>query len=256
MPDVYEGAPMAITFYLSTIPKISLIFIIFKLYYCIFFEIFSFFQPVFSVSAALSIILGSLAAIYQVKIKRLLTYSMITNTGYILLGLSLGDISGIYVTLFYLISYIFIMIGLFFCLISLRDRSSGFLVKRVNALLNLVEINPLLSFSLFILLFSIAGIPPLLGFYGKFFLFMYSLKLHMYWLAILFVIFSAVSVFYYIRLVKLVYFNRTKGWVFFYNIPFVNSLIISFITIVNCIFFVNPNFIFKIVYNFTFYFYI
>ena len=256
MPDVYEGSPLLITAYLSTLPKISLIFVIFKLYYSVFFEVFLFSQGLFMLTALFSIILGSIAAIYQIKLKRMLTYSMITNTGYLLFGLSLGDISGIYVTLFYLISYIFIMIGLFFCFLSLRDRSSGLLIKRINMFSNLLEINPFLSFSIFILLFSIAGVPPLLGFYSKFFLFLFSLKYKMYWLTILFVIFSVISVFYYIRLVKLIYFNRSNGWIFLSDISFLNSLVISFITIVNILFFLNPNLLFKLIYNFSFYFYI
>jgi len=256
MPDVYEGSPLLITAYLSTLPKVSLMFIIFKLYYCVFFEVFLFCQNLFTLTALFSIFLGSIAAIYQVKLKRMLTYSMITNTGYLLLGLSFGDVSGIYITLFYLISYVFIMIGLFFCFLSLRDRSSGLLIKRINMFSNLLEVNPFLSFSIFILLFSIAGIPPLLGFYSKFFLFLFALKYKMYWLTVLFVVFSVISVFYYIRLVKLMYFNRSSGWVFLCDIPFSNSFIISFITIVNCVFFLNPNILFKIIYNFSFYLYI
>lgn len=256
MPDVYEGSPLLITAYLSTLPKISLVFIIFKLYYYVFFEVFLFCQVLFTLTALFSIVLGSVAAIYQIKLKRMLTYSMITNTGYLLLGLSLGDISGIYVTLFYLISYIFIMIGLFFCFLSLRERSSGLLSKRINIFSNLLEINPFLSFSIFILLFSIAGVPPLLGFYSKFFLFLFSLKYKMYWLTIIFVIFSVISVFYYIRLVKLMYFNRSSDWVFFYDVSFSNAIVISFITVVNCLFFLNPNLLFKFLYNFSFYFYI
>jgi len=180
MPDVYEGSPLLITAYLSTLPKISLIFIVFKLYYSVFFEVFLFCQNLFVLTALFSILLGSIAAIYQVKLKRMLTYSMITNTGYILLGLSFGDVSAIYVTLFYLISYVLIMIGLFFCFLSLRDRSSGFTIKRINMLSNLLEVNPFLCFSIFVLLFSIAGIPPLLGFYSKLFLFLFSLKYKMY----------------------------------------------------------------------------
>ena len=175
MPDVYEGSPLLITAYLSTLPKISLVFVIFKLYYYVFFEVFLFCQGLFTLTALFSIVLGSVAAIYQIKLKRMLTYSMITNTGYLLLGLSLGDISGIYVTLFYLISYIFIMVGLFFCFLSLRERSSGLLAKRINIFSNLLEINPFLAFSIFILLFSIAGVPPLLGFYSKFFLFLLTI---------------------------------------------------------------------------------
>ncbi len=256
MPDVYEGAPMIITFYLSTIPKVSIMFVMFKLYYVVFSPLFVFYQNLFVFSSLLSIILGSVAAIYQIKLKRLLTYSMITNTGYLLLSFSFGDISGIYVTVFYLISYIFIMFGLFFCFICLRNRSNNFLIKRINMLSNLIEINSLLAFSIFILLFSIAGIPPLLGFYSKFFLFLFSMKFKMYWLALLFVVFSVISVFYYIRLVKLMYFNRTSGWVFLHEIPFSNALIIAVITLLNCIFFLNPNLLFKFIYNFSFFMYI
>jgi len=177
----------------------------------LFFLFFLFYQNLFLISALLSIILGSIAAIYQVKLKRLLTYSMITNTGYLLLSFAFGDVSGIYVTVFYLISYVLIMLGLFFCFISLRSRSNNLLIKRINMLANLIEINPYLAFSVFILLFSIAGVPPLLGFYSKFFLFLFSMKFKMYWLALLFVVFSVISVFYYIRLVKLMYFNRLSG---------------------------------------------
>jgi NADH:ubiquinone oxidoreductase subunit 2 (subunit N) len=85
---------------------------------------------------------------------------------------------------------------------------------------------------------------------------LFSLKYKMYWLTILFVIFSVISVFYYIRLVKLMYFNRSTGWVFLSDIPFLNSLVISFITIVNVLFFFNQNLLFKLIYNFSFYFYI
>ena len=255
MPDVYEGAPMIMTAYLSTIPKISLIFIFFKLYYVVFFGIFEMYQVLFLLTAVLSVILGSITAIYQIKLKRLLTYSMVTNTGYLILGLSLGDVSGIYVTLFYLISYIFIMLGLFSIFISMRSLSGG-LIKRLNTLVNLGEINPLLSFCTFILLFSIAGIPPLLGFYSKLFLFLFTLQSKMYFLTILFIIFSVISVFYYIRLVKIIYFNRADGWVFIKEISFTNAFIISSFTLINCLFFINPGLLFKLIYNFSLYLYI
>lgn len=256
MPDAYEGAPFLITAYLSTIPKVSLVFIFFKLYYSVLAQSFEIYQSIFVITALLSVILGSVAAIYQIKIKRLLTYSMITNTGYLLVGLSFGDISGIYSTLFYLVSYIFIMIGLFFCFLNLRDRTTGMLIRKITGLVNLFEINPFLSFSIFILLFSIAGVPPLLGFYSKFFLFMFALKLKFYWLTILFVIFSVISVYYYIRLVKIIYFNRSSGWSFFESISFSNAFIISIITLLNCVFFLNPNLIFKVIYNFCLFIYI
>ncbi len=256
MPDVYEGSPLLITAYLSTLPKISLLFIFIKIYYVVFFELFVFIQLLFIMISVLSIIWGSIAAIYQIKIKRLLTYSMITNTSYMFLGLSLFDITGVYVTIFYLLSYIFIMLGLFLGFISLRDRSTGLLIKKITMLTNLLESNPYLSLSIFILLFSLAGIPPLLGFYGKMILFYFSLKLKFYLVCIVFVIFSAVSVFYYIRLVKLMYFNRLVGKVFLSEIPFLTSLTLSFITLINCIFFINPNLVFKLIYNLSLLIYI
>src|SRR5271165_3054952 len=132
MPDVYEGSPMIITAYLSTVPKVSILFVFFKLYYVIFLEVFAIYQILFVLTALLSIILGSVAAIYQIKLKRLLTYSMITNTGYIVLGLSIGDVSGIFTTLFYLISYIVIMLGLFSIFTALRTVTGNVLIKRLN----------------------------------------------------------------------------------------------------------------------------
>lgn len=256
LPDVYEGAPLVITAYLSIFPKISLIYIFIKLYYQIFFDLFFYCQIFFIIVAVFSIAIGSVAAIYQIKLKRLLTYSMITNSGYLILSIALSDFTGVFVTIFYFLSYIFIMLGLFFCFFCLRDRSSGLLIKKITTLTNLLEVNPYLSFSLLVLLFSIAGIPPILGFYGKMFLFMFALKLKTYWVAFLFVIFSALSVFYYIRLVKLMYFNRTNSKLFLVTPSFNFSLIIAFITIVNCFFFINPNLIFKLLYNVTLFFYI
>jgi NADH-quinone oxidoreductase subunit N len=85
---------------------------------------------------------------------------------------------------------------------------------------------------------------------------LFSVKFKIYWLALLFVVFSVVSVFYYIRLVKIMYFNRSNNWVFLDEIPFSNAFVISTITILNCIFFLNPNLLFKLIYNFSFYFYI
>jgi NADH:ubiquinone oxidoreductase subunit 2 (subunit N) len=82
------------------------------------------------------------------------------------------------------------------------------------------------------------------------------MKFKMYWLALFFVVFSVISVFYYIRLVKLMYFNRLGGWVFFYEIPFINAFIIAVITLLNCLFFLNPNLLFKLIYNFSFVIYI
>jgi NADH:ubiquinone oxidoreductase subunit 2 (subunit N) len=151
-----------------------------KLYYDVFSEIFYIYHTFFILVAVLSMLVGSIGAIYQVKLKRLLTYSMITNTGYVMLGLSLGDLSGVFVTILCLLSYIFITFGLFFSLVSMRDWTNNTLVSRINVFTDLFGTNPYLAFNIFILIFSLAGIPPLLGFYSKFFLFLFTLKLKIY----------------------------------------------------------------------------
>ena len=241
MPDVYEGAPLVITTYLATVAKIPIVFIFLKIYYEVFFEMFHYLQHFLVIFALLSLIIGTFSSIYQTKIKRLLTYSIITNTGYILLGLSLGGIQGFWVTLIYLLPYTITMVGLFFCFISLEDRVTKNEIKNIMSLTNLAESKPILAFCISVLLFSLAGIPPFMGFYGKLFLFDFALKSGVYWVSVVIVIFSAISAYYYIKLIKLMYFNRSVNRVFYKEIPYSNAFIISFCTLINILFFIYPD---------------
>ncbi len=256
MPDVYEGAPFIILSYISTIPKLPIIFIFSKFCCFIFFPVFFYYQLVLVLIATLSIILGSIAALYQLKIKRLITYSVIANTGYLILGLSLGNVSAIYATIFYLIPYTAIMLGIFVSLSFLRNWTDGLFLKKITSLLNLIEINPYLSFSFFMLFFSLSGIPPLLGFYPKFVLFIYLLKQSVYLISVIFVVFSAITVFYYIRFVKLSYFNSSAGWILLLPQSYSLALFLSVLIIANCVFFIDPSYLFIISSNFSFYWYV
>lgn len=256
MPDVYDGSPMLVLAFVSLIPKISIIYIFFNLCYYVFFALFFFYQLSFVYVAIFSIVLGSVAAIYQIKLKRMLTYSMIANTGYLVLLLSLNDISGIYAMFFYIAFYFLTMLGLFITFILFKDWSTGQLVKKVTNFTNIFETNPVLAISVFILLFSISGIPPLLGFYPKLILFLFVLKQKMYLVSIIFLLFSAISVFYYIRLVKLSYFNRSSGWIFLEPPTYYLSLLLGVIILLNCILFLNPSILFNISLNFSFYWYV
>ena len=211
IPDVYEGAPTAVTALMSVLPKLALFFIFVKIYYLTFFSLFYVFSNFLLFCAIISIAIGSVAALYQVKIKRMLTYSLIANNGFLILVFSLGGIEGISIGFFYLYVYSFITLGLFACLISLYDIENNFVLKRINMFSNLFEINLALAFSFFIFLFSIAGIPPLIGFYSKFFIFSLCLKNKLFVVSLIFVIFSIVSIFYYLRLTKLIFFNRSKN---------------------------------------------
>lgn len=255
MPDTYGGTPWPVVFFISIIPKISLIYVFIIFYYYLFVPLFFFFQLIFVIVSILSIIIGSLGAIYQIKLKRMLTYSMIANNGYFILSLSFGDISGLFVTFFYLIIYFLTMFGLFIAF-TFRNRSTGQFIYKLTTLINAFETNPYLAFSFFILLFSLSGIPPLIGFFPKFFLFLFALKHEMYFATIIFLVFSAIGTFYYIRLVKLSYFNTSKNYIFIETLPYSLSLMISNITIFSILFFINPNLIFTVCYNFSLYWYV
>jgi len=256
MLDTYEGATLLTIFFISIIPKIPLLYIFINFYYNVFASLFFFFQLVFGVVSILSIVVGSIGAIYQIKLKRMLTYSMIANNGYFILSLSFSDISGIFVTFFYLIIYFLTMFGLFATFIVLKDRSTGQLIYKLTTLINIFEANHYLAFSIFILLFSLSGIPPLVGFFPKFFLFVFALNQKMYLITFIFLFFSVISTFYYIRLVKLSYFNQSKSYVFLDVLPYSLSFIIANITILSILFLVNPNLIFTICYMFSFYWYV
>lgn len=256
VPDVYEGAPTIITAFLSLIPKLVLIFVFIKLYYGVFFYFFSYWNYVFTFVALLSVILGSIAALYQIKIKRLLTYSMITNSGFFIFGLSLGSLEGIQVILLYILIYLFIMFGIFAVILTLKEKSNSILIKKIALLINLYNINPILALTLSIFLFSIAGIPPLVGFYGKFYLFYIALGNSLYIIALLFIIFSIVSIFYYVRLIKLMFFNKNKLWFYFESPQQYIVLLLSVLLFFNILFFIQPNLIFKLAYNLSILFYL
>lgn len=247
---------MLVLMFISIIPKISIIYIFFNIYYYVFFSVFFFYQLSFIYVAIFSIIFGSVAAIYQIKLKRMLTYSMIANNGYLVLLLSFNQIAGTYVTFFYIVVYFLAMLGLFISFMLFKDRSTGRLIKKVTNLTNIFESNPVLAFSVFILLFSVSGIPPLLGFYPKLILFLFTLRQGMYLVSIIFLLFGAISVFYYIRLIKICYFSRSNNQVFLETPPYYLSLILGVIVVLNCVFFLNPSILFNISYNFSFYWYV
>ena len=149
IPDVYEGAPTIITALMSILPKVVLFFIFVKLHYFVFYPFFSIFHTFFIICAILSVFVGSVAALYQIKIKRMLTYSMIANSGFLILVFSLGNLNSINVGFFYLFSYLFITAGIFITILSFREKSNNYILKNINSLINLYEINPVLAFCFF-----------------------------------------------------------------------------------------------------------
>lgn len=151
---------------------------------------------------------GSLAALYQVKLKKLLAYSAIAHVGFLLVSFSGFNTFSIFATFFYLIVYILISINIFTVLLSLRKYDNFLKIKKINELVLLFKSNSFMAVNVAIIMFSIAGIPPLLGFYSKFYIFVSAIKSDLYSIALFIVFLSVIASMYYIRLIKLMFFKR------------------------------------------------
>jgi len=254
--DVYYGANYYITFFLMIIPKLINIFILIKLLYFIFINFYLIWIYLLYICIFVSFLIGTFGALYQIKIKKILIYSMISNTGFFFIPFLIPNIESLVILIFYILTYFFINIGLFICIFALKNKNSNIIVRNSFNLINLFNINPILAFFFLILLFSISGLPPLLGFYSKLFLFLFCLKNKLYFITLFAILVSVINFFYYIRLIKLIFFEKNKYWFFFDNLNVTLSLILSFIIIFNLIFFIFPNPILLFIFKVSLYFYL
>ena len=233
-PDVYEGAPTAVTAFFSIAPKIALFAVMLRLFLSSFYDFMGPWQKILIFCSLASMLLGALAAMCQNKMKRLLAYSSIGHVGYLLIGLCCGTLEGVQALLIYLTIYVVMTINLFAIILlhlGRHDTSSAVSlspwVQRVKYTTDLAQLgstNPLLALSLAVTMFSIAGIPPLAGFYSKAVLFFAAVSSSQYLLALFGVITSVISCFYYIRLVKIMYFEKSTMWCSFSRVPKSSSL--------------------------------
>ena len=244
-PDVYEGAPTSITAFFSITPKISILAVFIRVFLEGFYDLMIDWQTILIFSSLASMILGAVGALSQNKIKRLLAYSSIGHVGYLLAGLCCGTIEGVQGLLIYLVVYILMTVNIFGIILFPLRREFINSVQRIKYTTDLgmmAKTNPVLSFTLTVSLFSIAGIPPLAGFYSKAFLFFATLSSNLYLLAVIGVLTSVISCFYYIRVVKIMYFENPKNWLSFSQIPKSSSLVvgISFFFILFFVFYPSP----------------
>ena len=207
-PDVYQGAPTSVTSFFSVVPKVAGIAIFIKFMYLPFREVLSEWQYILVFMSIASMILGAVAAMGQTNIKRLMAYSSIGHIGYAIAGIATGTENGFKSTLVYISIYVVMNIGAF-AFILLMKRGGKYL-EDINELSGLSKNHPLISLSLLIILFSLAGIPPLAGFFAKFYIFMAVIESEMYTLAIVGLVTTVVSAFYYIRIIKIMYFDESK----------------------------------------------
>jgi NADH-quinone oxidoreductase subunit N len=205
-PDVYEGAPTPVTAFFSVAPKVAAFALFLRVMMDPFGSLAGQWQTVIAVIAVLSMALGSLAAIAQRNIKRLMAYSSIGHVGFALIGLAAGSVDGVRGVLIYLAIYVVMNIGTFAVILSMRRH--GDMVEAIDELAGLSKNNPRMALVMTAFMFSLAGIPPFFGFFGKFFVFMSAVDVGQYTLAILGVLASVIAAFYYLRIVKVMYFDE------------------------------------------------
>ena len=205
-PDVYEGAPTPVTAFFATAPKVAAMALIVRVMIEPFGDLLAQWQQIIWFISLASMVLGAVAAIAQTNIKRLMAYSSIGHIGYALVGLAAGTEEGVRGILLYLTIYIFMNLGTFACILCMRQKDV--MVEGIDDLKGLSKTHPLMAFALAAFMFSMAGIPPLAGFFGKLYIFLAAIEAGLYYLAVLGVIASVVGAFYYLRIVKLMYFDE------------------------------------------------
>ena len=207
-PDVYQGSPTSVTSFFSVVPKIAGLAIFIKFMYLPFSSLLNEWQYILVFMSIASMILGAVAAMGQTNIKRLMAYSSIGHIGFALAGIASGTDNGFKSTLVYISIYVTMNIGAFACILLMKR--SGKYVEEIGELSGASKNHPLMSLGLMIVLFSLAGIPPLAGFFAKFYIFMAVVESQMYTLAIIGLVTTVISAFYYIRIIKVIYFDEPK----------------------------------------------
>jgi len=204
-PDVYEGAPTPVTAFFAVAPKVAAIALFIRVLIEPFGPLIAEWQQVIVSISIASMVLGALAAIWQDNIKRLLAYSSIGHVGYALIGLAAGTEAGVRGILVYMAIYLAMNVGTFCCVLAMRR--TGRMVEGISDLAGLARNQPMLALAIAIFMFSMAGIPPLAGFFGKLYIFLAAIEAGLYNLAIIGVLASVVGAYYYLRIIKIMYFD-------------------------------------------------
>src|SRR5579883_3448733 len=235
-PDVYEGAPTPETAFFAAAPKVAGIAMFVRAAVAAFPGITAQWQEIVVFVAIASMLLGSFAAIGQRNIKRLMAYSSIGHMGFALIGLAAGTSEGVQGVLVYMVIYITMTLGVFAVILSMR-RSDG-MVESIDQLAGLARNNPTLAFFLAMLLFSMAGVPPLAGFFAKFYVFLAAIKAGLYVLAVIGVLASVVGAYYYLAIVKIIYFDEPAAG--FAPMPHELKVVLAACALFNILFFLFP----------------
>lgn len=228
-PDVYEGSPTSITAFFSILPKLAILSLLLRFLTFSFYDFLFFWQNILVICVILSILIGTLNAFSQTKWKRFFAYSSINHVGFFLLALISGSLEGLASAILYVIIYTVTMLGIFSFILTLRffEYPTHYQTRYLQNLTALAKINPILAFSLSLILFSMAGIPPLAGFFSKTFILLSALQVNAIGLSIFIVLMSCIACFYYIKLIKDMYFETSLKWKVTYPINKLSSLILG-----------------------------
>ena len=235
-PDVYEGAPTPVTAFFALAPKVAAIALTVRFLIVGFGDISFDWQQIIIFLSIASMVFASFAAIAQNNIKRLMAYSSIGHVGYALIGLACGTFQGTSSLVIYLSIYLIMNIGVFSFILSMKNKGEYF--ENISDLSGLYKVHPYYSVVITIFMFSLAGIPPLAGFFGKFYIFIAAIESNLLLLAVVGILASVIGAFYYLRIIKVIYFDETKNSFDGFSYRSLNTLInpSAFLILLFCIY--------------------
>ena len=237
-PDVYQGSPTSVTIFFAILPKIAALTVFIRFLYIPFVNLIDQWQVIIIFLSIASMIFGAVAAIGQKNLKRLMAYSSISHMGFALAGLAVGTNEGIQSSITYMSLYVIMNLSFFSSLFMLKINQKYY--ETIDDLSGLSKNHPMLSLAMLVSLFSLAGIPPLAGFFAKFYIFMAVIEQEMYFLAIVGLLSTVVAAFYYLRIIKTIYFDEEKQkYDKDHNLGLKLSLILS--TLIIATYFIYPS---------------
>ena len=243
-PDVYQGSPTSVTIFFAILPKIAALTVFIRFLYIPFVNMIDQWQIIIIFLSIASMVFGSVAAIGQKNLKRLMAYSSISHMGFALAGISVGTNEGIQSSITYISIYLLMNLSFFSCMFMMRKENLYY--EKIEDLSGLSKNHPILSLSLLIVLFSLAGIPPLAGFFAKFYIFLAVIENEMYFLAIIGLLSTVIAAFYYLRIIKTIYFEESKNnFDINHSLGLRISLVVSTILILT--YFIYPSFLLNMV---------
>jgi NADH-quinone oxidoreductase subunit N len=250
-PDVYEGSPSSSTFFFAVVPKIALFVLLLRIFYYSFYNFFDNFRYFLVLISVFSVLIGSFVGLEQRKLKSLLAYSSISHMGYSLLAFSTGTFEGLQMLYCYLTVYMLsgLCIWSIFFLTRLKNKYTQKQNKDLADLLLLRKSNSFLAFSFAVVLLSIAGFPPMIGFLVKFGIFLVSIEASLYFVALISILCSVISAFYYLRIVKVMYFEKGLAGKLYYPITSQKAIIVVLCLFLLFLLFINPTLLYLFSYK-------